>query len=301
MIDATAHSDFIQSFQVEGHGNGPALRGRMVRAGSALCQALGRHDYPPVVSRLLAETVVLSLILSSTLKYQGVFTLQTKSDGPIKTLMADVTRNGVFRCYASFDEGKLDAVLANDEAPSLMRLLGPGYLSFNVDQGPNMEPYQGLTELTGGTLVDCAHHYFQQSEQLRTAVVALAEDRGQLAGALLIQQLPLEDNRFGDDNDGDENWRRAVTLMSTVTARELLDDGFPAENLLFRLFHEDGVRLFDREPVSNQCRCSEAKIRQTLLSFAAKELEDLYEDDAIHVVCEFCKTQYNFSHEDMVI
>ncbi len=301
MIEVAGNTDYIQSFQVEGQGGGAALRGRMVRVGPALCQALGRHDYPSVVFQLLAETVVLSLILSSTLKYQGVFTLQTKSEGPIKTLMADVTHNQGFRCYANVDEEKLAAVLKNDASPSLMGLLGPGYLSFNVDQGPDMEPYQGITELKGSTLVDCAHHYFQQSEQLRTAVVALAENRGQVAGALMIQQLPLNENLPDLVSDSEENWRRAVTLMSTVTARELLDEGLPAEDLLFRLFHEDGVRLFDRETISNVCRCSEAKIRQTLLSFDPQELEDLYENNSIEVVCEFCKTQYNFSHEDMVV
>lgn len=301
MTTPVVNTDYIQSFQVEGQGDKPALRGRLVRVGPALRQALAGHDYPPIVLKLLAETVVLSLILASTLKYQGVFTLQTKSDGPIKTLMADVTRNRGFRCYANVDEDKLAQVLADDDSPSLIGLLGPGYLSFSVDQGPNTEPYQGLTELTGSTLADCAHHYFQQSEQLKTAVVALAEERGQVGGALMIQQLPLDESQPEHISDAQENWRRAVSLMSTVTPRELLDDDLSGEDLLYRLFHEDGVRLFDTTPLRNECRCSKARLRQTLLSFGPKELEGLYENNVIQIVCEFCKSQYDFSREDMVI
>ena len=300
-MDRTVYTDFIQPFQVEGQENGIALRGRMVRLGPALCQALAGHNYPPVVSRLLGETVAVALTLASSLKYQGVFILQTKSDGPIKTLMADVTSTGGFRCYAIFDEEQLSEVMAQnpEHEPSLMRLLGAGYLAFSVDQGQDMERYQGLTELAGTSLADCAHQYFQQSEQLNTAMVVLAEEQGQVSGTLMIQQLPPEGGLANDASDSEEDWRRAVTLMSSVTARELLDDGLPAADLLFRLFHEDGVRLYDSSVVRNECRCSEIKVRQTLVSFSIEEVEDLYENNTISVVCEFCKTGYHYNREDM--
>ena len=299
MTEITAHTDFIQPFQVEGQENGVALRGRMVRLGPSLNQALAGHDYPSVVSRLLGETVAVALILASSLKYEGVFILQTKSDGPISTLMADVTSAGDFRCYAIFDEQKLSEIMAQEGEPTLMRLLGVGYLAFSVDQGQDTERYQGLTELAGTSLADCAHQYFQQSEQLSTAMVAMAEEQGQVSGALMIQQLPNESGVVKDDEISEEDWRRAVALMSSVSPRELLDDDLPAADLLFRLFHEDGVRLYDASPVQNKCRCSESKVRQTLASFSSEEMEGLYEYNKISVVCEFCKTGYHYSREDM--
>ena len=298
--ELTGNIDFIQSFQIEGQKNGTALRGRLTRLGPTLKKALSGHDYPPIVSRLLSETVVVALILANSLKYEGVFILQTKGDGPIKTLMADVTSAGSFRCYASFDEDQLKGVLAEEEEPSLMRLLGAGYLAFSVDQGPDTERYQGLTELVGSSLADCAHQYFQQSDQLNTAMVVLSEASGQVAGALMIQQLPSETGQVTDPEELEEDWRRAVALMSSVKPRELLDDDLPSTDLLYRLFHEDGVRLFDINEIRNECRCSETKVRQTLVSFSDEELGDLYENDKISVVCEFCKTGYYFSREDMV-
>ncbi len=299
-----SYTDFIQSFQVEGEGNREdkvALRGRMTRLGPELNKAFERQNYPAMVSKLLGETVAVSLILASSLKYEGVFVLQTKGDGPISMLMADVTSEGSFRSYAIFDQEKLDAVLAKNEAPSLLQLLGAGYLAFSVDQGPDTERYQGITELTGASIADCAHQYFQKSEQLKTAMVVMAEASGQVAGALMIQQLPSDGTPAADaaSEEVEEDWLRAVTLMSSVKANELLDDDLASEDLLYRLFHEDGVRVFDVEPVINKCRCSEDKVRQTLVAFSAEEVDSLYENDKISVVCEFCKIGYYYSREDM--
>lgn len=298
-MDMTVYTDSLEVFQIEGQSFGADLRGRMVRIGPALKQALEGHNYPPVVARLLGETVAVSLMLASSLKYDGVFVLQTKSEGPIKTLMADVTSAGDFRCYANFDQEQLDAVLEGEEEPTLMRLLGPGYLAFSVDQGPDTERYQGLTELTGTSLADCAHQYFSQSDQLKTAMVVMAEERGQIAGALMIQQLPHDAKHHDEQESVEEDWHRAIALMSSVTARELLDDGLPPAELLYRLFNQDGVRMFESRTLCNKCRCSQAKVSGALISFSEEEREGLFEDDKISVVCEFCQTGYSFSRDDV--
>ncbi len=294
MTDAVAksYSDCVQHFQVEG----PGLRGRMVRVGPELEKALLPHDHPLAVAKLLGETVAVALILSSSLKYEGIFTLQIKGDGPIATLMADVTSAGAFRCYASYDVEKLDALHASDNTPSLPRYLGAGHLAFTVDQGEDMERYQGITELTGASLTDCAHQYFQQSEQLQTAMIALADDDGRSAGALMVQQLP---DAPGVDHDDDEDWRRTVVLMSSVTSAELLDHALNPADLLYRLFHEDGVRLYDADGVRNECRCSDKKVSSTLRSFPRAEVEDLREDGVVRVTCEFCKTDYVFGDNEL--
>jgi len=153
VANASGSIDMVQPFQIEG----PGLHGRMVRIGPALQKALCPHDYPAVVGSLLGETVATALILSSALKYDGIFTLQTSSDGPIGMLMADVTSEGNFRCYARYNPDRLDVLSEDPGESSLPHYLGAGHMAFTVDQGPDAERYQGITELTGASMVDCAH------------------------------------------------------------------------------------------------------------------------------------------------
>ncbi len=287
---ASGSIDMIQPFQVEG----PGLRGRMVRVGPALQKALGPHNYPPVVGALLGETVATALILASSLKYDGIFTLQTSSDGPIGMLMADVINGGVFRCYARYNTDRLAILNETPGEASLPHYLGAGHMAFTVDQGPDAERYQGITELTGASMVDCAHAYFQKSEQLQTAMVIHSDADAGLAGAIMIQQLPEQKDAMDDD---DEDWRRAVILMSSVKSEELLDSDLKPGKLLYRLFHEEGVRLFDQQPVRNECRCSSGKVEKTLKSFPRTEIEDMREDGIVIVTCEFCKTAYEFDDD----
>jgi len=279
--------DVIQPFQAEGAG----VRGRFVRVGPSLEKALKAHDYPIAVGNLLGETVATTLILASSLKYDGVFTLQTSSDGPIGTLMADVTSDGAFRCYASFDADRVDDVTKENPNASLPHFLGTGHMAFTVDQGPDTERYQGITEISGGSMVDCAHAYFRQSEQLQTAMAISADASSFVAGAIMVQRLP--DHR-GHEDDADEDWRRTVALMSSVTPEELLDAQLNPGELLYRLFHEEGVRLFDQQVVRNECRCSAQRVERTLKSFPRSEIESMREEDVVRVTCEFCKTDYIF-------
>ncbi len=292
-ISENTHSDCVQHFQVEG----PGLRGRFVRIGPALQQALQAHNYPAPVERLLGETVAVTVALASALKYDGIFTLQANGDGAIKTLMADITSDGAFRCYARFDEDLVTTILETESDPSLPRFMGAGHLAFTVDQGSDTDRYQGITELTGGTLAECAHHYFRQSEQILTAMVAMCDTASRVSGAIMVQQLPDEQATpvdLGEDMAETEAWRRAVILMSSVKPTELLDMALPPPELLFRLFHEDGVRLFDANPIHNQCRCSKEKVRNTLKSFPRAEIDELRDDGIVTVTCEFCKIDYTF-------
>lgn len=293
-LDAIASGtiDIIQPFQVEG----PGLRGRLVRVGPSLEKALTPHNYPEAVGRLLGETVATALILASSLKYDGIFTLQTSSDGPVSTLMADVTSDGVFRCYANYDPDRVLAVEAENAEATLPHYLGAGHMAFTVDQGPDMERYQGITEIAGASMVDCAHAYFRQSEQLQTALVLSADVASSTAGAMMIQQLPEEGN---NPDENDEDWRRTVILMSSVKPEELLNSELNPGELLYRLFHEEGVRLFDQLSIRNECRCSREKVERTLKSFPREEINDMREDDVVRVTCEFCKTDYEFGDDDL--
>jgi molecular chaperone Hsp33 len=283
--------DVLQPFQLE-EAN---LRGRAARLGPTLTEMLSRHDYPPKVEQLLAEVTIVTVVLAGLLKYDGVFTLQAKGDGPVSLIVADVTTAGEIRAYARFDSDRLPA--PGDPADA-RQLLGQGYLAFTVDQGEHSERYQGIVELAGESLADCLAHYFRQSEQLLTSVklAARRHPEGWRAGAILLQRLPDDDAaRVGKSHAEDaEDWNRANLLMATAAEVELLDRTLHLNNLLFRLFHQERIRVFPPMAVKRGCRCSEARVRRVLRSLDRAELDDMKLDGEVVVTCEFCSTSYRF-------
>lgn len=291
--------DIVQPFQIDPF----RLRGRLVRLGPALDRVLTQHDYPVPVATLLGEAIALAITLSGALKYEGVFTLQTKGDGPIRLLVADVTTAGAVRGYAQFDATKL-AQLGPDVGSSVPRLLGAGYLALTVDQGEHTERYQGIVALEGATLAECVHHYFRQSEQVEAGIkVAVAQRRdpdGQLrwrGGTLMIERLPKDGGADTAREAEDEGWRRAMVLMATGTSEELLDPDLTPEALLFRLFHEDGVRVYRPHALTAQCRCSRERVERMLTALPPRDLVDLAVDGKLVVTCEFCNATYSFNEE----
>jgi len=294
---STIATDLVIPYQVESAG----LRGRFLRFGPLLDRVLGRHGYPPLISTLLGETLVLTALLGSTLKYEGAFTLQANGKGPVRIVVGDMTRAGELRAYAQFDA---DAVARLDGATTSMpALLGQGHLAFTADQGAERERYQGIVELAGPTLADCVHHYFRQSEQIdaaiKVAVTAPGGDAGWRAGAIMIQRLPSEGPRpdiaaeIAADED-EENWREAVTLMASVTDDELTNPGLPPDRLLYRLFHDPGVRMFQPRGLVDGCRCSRDRVAGTLVTFPKTELLEMMETGVVSVKCEFCGEVYEF-------
>jgi molecular chaperone Hsp33 len=290
--------DLIQPFKLESQ----AVRGRLVRLGPLVQSVLDRHRYPEHVATLLAEMLALAAALAGALKYDGVFTLQTKGDGPIRLMVADVTSGGDVRGYAQFDTERLAAVGAAAEGSSLSvpRLLGAGYLAFTVDQGQHTERYQGIVELTGATLAECVHHYFRQSEQFEAAIKLAAgrsaPDGSWRAGALMLQRLPPEGGAAEDVEDG---WRRALAFMASSTTEELIDPDLPPNDLLYRLFHEDGVRVFRFAALQPGCRCSREAVERVLRSLRVEEIDTLKVDGRIFVTCEFCSARYDFSEDEI--
>ncbi|XUY27065.1 Hsp33 family molecular chaperone [Agrobacterium sp. rho-8.1] len=326
MADATvqlddlklAGDDKVVPFQVEGLD----VRGRAVQVGPLLNAILARHDYPPVVARLLAEAVVLTSLIGTSLKFSGKLTLQTKSDGPVDLLVADFSAPESMRAYARFDEERLtEATAAGQTSPE--QLLGEGILAFTIDQGVGMQPYQGIVPLDGSSLEDIAGVYFRQSEQLPTRVrlgVAELFDRDSdgnprcswRAGGIIAQFLPQAPERVrqrdlhgGDGDEGaaeyseDDAWTEAVALIDTVDMDELTDPQVPAEKLLFRLFHEQGVRVYDPQLILDRCNCSRDKIKGVLSGFSATEIQESQENGVISVTCEFCSTTYHYPVEEM--
>jgi molecular chaperone Hsp33 len=307
-----AGDDGVVPFQVEGLD----VRGRAVQVGPMLNTILARHDYPAPVARLLAEAVVLTALLGTSLKFDGKFTVQTKGDGPVDLLVADFSSPDALRAYARFDEDALaEAVKEGKTSPA--ELLGEGVLAFTIDQGKGLQPYQGIVPLDGSSLEEIAGVYFRQSEQIPTRVrlgVAELYDRDAdgkprhnwRAGGLIIQFLPPAPERMrqpdlhggdGDERDtevADDAWNEARSLVETIDTDELTDPQVAIERLLFRLFHERGVRVYEPQTVYDRCSCSRDKIKGVLSGFTAEEIEASQEDGGISVTCEFCSTTYRY-------
>jgi molecular chaperone Hsp33 len=293
-------------------------RGRVVRLSEALDAILTRHNYPAPVARLLGEAVVLAALIGSSLKFQGKFILQTQTDGPVNLIVVDLDAPDGLRGYARFDADAVQkAIELGETRPGQM--LGRGHLAMTVDQGVHMERYQGIVALEGGSLEDVAHTYFQQSEQVPTLVrlaVAQLSRKGRRsphwrAGGVLVQHLPPHGMRTMPDLPGDGNfdnpetadpnfkesdkWTETRALLGTVADDELADPDVSAERLLFRLFHETGVRVFEPMPLEERCTCSAERIEAMLRdNFTAEERQEMVVNDEIEVVCEFCSADYHF-------
>jgi len=289
-------ADQVQPFLLESSD----IRGRLLRLEGVTSEILRRHDYPQPVAHLLAEMLALCGGLAAMLKYEGVFTLQASGDGALRVMVVDVTSEGAMRGYAGFDPEKLEQVMAaiGGERPTVPQLFGKGSLAFTVDQGRHSERYQGIVVLDGDTLADCLQHYFMQSEQLQSGIVLAAGQRGGawISAALVLQRLPEEHISAIDDED---DWRRAMVLQASCSPEELLDDNLPLNDLLYRLFHEEGVRVFEPRPLVESCRCSGEKLEAVLGAMPRDEIEELKINGAIEVTCEFCTKVYRFDDEDL--
>lgn len=299
--------DIVQPFQLEQS----SLRGRLIRLGPVLDDILGRHDYPQVVSKLVAEAVTVSLALASMLKYDGVFTLQTSSKGPISMIVTDVTSQGAIRGCAKFDPDELATL---GENPSFEDMLGEGHIAFTVDQGPHTERYQGIVSLEGGSLEASIAHYFAQSEQIGTGLrMAVGHQEGASdnwrAGAILLQHIPDEGGtenaaqtmdgrkKMADKEDSEtmeEDWRRANYLLETCTPEEFLSPNLDGNDLLVRLFHEEGVRVYTPKAIYHECRCSEERTQRVLATLSQSDIEHIARDNKIEMSCEFCNRVFEF-------
>ncbi|MBZ7920313.1 Hsp33 family molecular chaperone [Ensifer adhaerens] len=313
-----AGDDHVVPFQVEGLD----VRGRAVQLGPMLDAILERHNYPLPVARLVAETVVLTVLLGTSLKFEGKLIVQTKGDGPVDLVVADFSTPDRVRAYARYDADAL-AVAEKDGRTRSHELLGKGVLAFTIDQGAHTQRYQGIVALDGATLEEIAGVYFRQSEQIPTKVrlgVAELLDRDEngkprhrwRAGGMVAQFLPEAPERMrqpdlsgGDGDDGesvfedDDLWAEAKVMVETIDTDELTDPMVGTERLLYRLFHERGVRVYEPQAVFDRCSCSREKLRSVLANLEADDLESTLEDGVVKVTCEFCSTTYRFEASEV--
>lgn len=294
------------------------VRGRVVHLNRSINSILARHDYPKPVARLLGEAAALTVMLAASIKLEGRLIVQAQTDGPVSLLVVDMRAPGDYRATASFDAERV----AELEGADAGTLLGSGTLALTIDQGQYMNRYQGYVELNGGSLEDAAHDYFTRSEQIPTRIrLAVSElitrsESGEAthawqASGMMIQFLPHASERLvqkdlpaggvADEDyhaaqpEEDDAWVEAQALVDTLQENELADPDLSAERLLYRLFHERGVRVYDALSVQDKCSCNAEKVSGVLAQLSREELVgSIAESGRIEVTCEFCARKYDF-------
>jgi molecular chaperone Hsp33 len=291
-------ADFVLPFDLPDVG----LRGRILRLDAVSTRALAAHPLPEAGQRVLAEALALSALLGSSLKFEGRLSVQTKGDGPLNLLATDYFAGGGLRGYARVDERRF----AEAGRPNHFgTLAGKGALAITIEPKKGAQAYQGLVPLSPDGLAASAETYFAQSEQLATRLRLAAgpiyrsgEGHGWRAGALMVQAVP---GAKIDDITASDDWQRVSLFLRTLEDIELLDTGVAAESILWRLFHEDEVRVHPSQPLQFQCSCESERVRTVLKSYSADELKDLPDPDGIiRTRCEFCGTVYEFPLDTLV-
>ncbi|MFZ5963633.1 Hsp33 family molecular chaperone HslO [Thalassococcus sp. BH17M4-6] len=306
-----AWDDTVLPFQLDRSD----VRGRVARLDGVLGGILKQHDYPPQVEALVAEMALLTALIGQTIKLRWKLSLQVQSKGAVRMIATDFYapasegEPAQIRAYASFDPDRLT------DGPA-MEQIGDGYFAILMDQGQGMQPYSGITPLTGDSLAHCAETYFAQSEQLPTRFqlsFGKSSEPGVAehwrAGGVMLQHMPkaspfAKDGGSGEggllqagdilDEDESENWNRVNFHLDTVEELELIGPALPPTDLLVRLFHEEQPRVFDAQPVRFGCTCSEDRVRQSLSIYSAKDIEKMTTDDGrVTADCQFCGAHYD--------
>ncbi len=288
-------NDFVLPFLLDGL----ELHGRIIRLGSAVDEIILAHDYPGPVAHLLAEALTLTAMLSSIFKYKGVLNLQIKGDGPVGLLVCDATDGGQLRGYAKFDRTCLPTFW--HEKSNAAQLLGEGYLAFTVERGPEKERYQGIVELGGRTLEQCAHHYFQQSVQY-DAVLKLGVSRGRAktwrTGGIMLQCFPRKEPMLPNEKI-DEEWKKHRDLVQKMQPSTLYQGCISPFTVLFELFDDDNIRVYEAKNLCAKCSCSKERVEFFLATLPNEEIESLKVNGKIVVTCEFCNLQTIFCENDL--
>ena len=290
--------DLAAAFQIDGW----PVRGRLVRLGGAIDTILAAHAYPDPVAALLGEACALAALIGSSLKFDGRLLVQAQGDGPVRYVVADYGTDGTLRGYCRYDEAEVAEASKGFARPGAQTLLGKGVFVMTLDRGPDFERTQGITPIEGESLSLCAEHYFQQSEQVptkvRLAVGQVQTEAGAQwrAGGAMIQLIAGDAARGSTE----EVWDRTRALFGTLADDELVDPMISPETLLFRLFHEDGVRLEGAKALTAVCRCSKERITGVLGSFPVSDRAEMIEADGlIRATCEYCSTIYEIDPEEI--
>ena len=284
--------DLVAAFQVDGH----AARGRIVRMGAALEDIVSSHDHPPAVKRLVGEAVLLAALVGDSLKFDGRLIVQANGNGPVNFVVAEWNSGGAVRGFAQYSGEPV-----SDEA-GVAQLLGTGSFAMTIDPGDDMERYQGVVALEGDRLSHCAERYFEQSEQTPTRIKLAVGENVQTGGkskwrggGAILQQIAADDAR----GDASADWDHCRALFETIADDELIDPDISAATLIYRLFHEDGARLFEPRTLTKHCPCNRERLVEILARFSEDEQAEMEKDGKIGMTCEYCNRLFEFTPDDV--
>jgi len=280
--------DLAAAFQVDGH----AARGRIVRMGGVLDSIISAHDHPPAVRRLVGEAVLLAALVGDSLKFEGRLIIQASGDGPVQFVVAEWNSGGGVRGMAQYSG---DPVSADAGIPGL---LGTGSFAMTIDPGEGMERYQGVVALEGDRLGQCAERYFEQSEQTPTRIRLAVGENVQTGGnsiwrggGSILQQIASDEAR----GDASADWDHCRALFETIADDELIDPDISAATLVYRLFHEDGARLFKPKTLTKHCPCNRERLAEILARFSAEDQAEMEKDGKIGMTCGYCNRLFEFN------
>jgi molecular chaperone Hsp33 len=283
--------------------------GRICRLDNVLKTIINKHGYMKNVSASLAETTALGVLLANALKFEGLFTLQLQGNGPVSTIVVDVTSNGKVRACANYDKERLEKAFAlrknEGQIEATPHLLGTGTLAFTLDDGVS-NYHQGVVELQGKTLEECALRYFRKSEQIETILKLFIDipenDDGEWkAGGIILQKVPELGGKEVDVKDLPELRNEAEILMNSLTKEELFDENLSLNDILYRLYHANNVSVTKVNKYEFSCRCSREKLLKTLRGFSEDELSSMVDDNnKITAKCGFCSENYEFTIPEII-
>ena len=283
-----------------------AFRGRIVRLDNVMREIFTHAQYPDNVAAAISETTALGVLIASLMKFDGIFTLQLQGSGPISVLVTDVTSAGKVRATAKYDAKAIEAAQVlrktEGEIEPTPHWLEHGNLIFTIDQGKNTELYQGVVDLKGKNLEECALRYFKNSEQIDTYLHLYLDKDGEVwkSAGILIQKMPQKGGKDGaaDDEALKEVWNEDKILMDSLKKEEIFN--LDLKEVLFRLFHEHQVRVSKEQKYVFGCRCSREKLQQTLSSMKPEDIEDMVENGKITATCNFCGQVYSFDKGELM-
>ncbi len=284
------------------------FRGRIVRLDGVLRDIFTHSKYPDNIAAAVAESSALGVILASLMKFDGIFTLQMQGSGPLSVLVTDVTSAGKVRSCAKYDDKAIAAaqVLRKTEGQiePAPHWLEQGSLIFTIDQGKNTDLYQGVVDLQGKNLAECAMRYFKNSEQIDTHLRLFWQKNGNdwQAAGILIQKMPTEGGKENADTADEvaELWNENKILTDSLRQEEIFDSALSLEDVLFRLFHEHNVRVTKQNEYQFGCRCSREKLQATLSSMKPEDINDMVENGKITATCNFCGQVYSFDKGELL-
>ena len=276
---------------------GNRVRGSIVRLGTAVSEIIKRHNYPKNIESLLADTLTITACLGSRMKHDGVFTIQAKGTGEVHTLFSDVTNNGFLRGYVGFNPDL--SILHKD----LISLMVSGHITFTLDQGKYSKRYQGIVALEDKSISKSAELYFNNSEQLETKFVVFnnydsdgsSKEKLFSSGLIMLQKMPNKTDM--DEEENIEVWENSLNFLSTLKKEECLSVSLTSRDILFRLFNEVDVTVYDEIVIQDKCRCSKEKVELAIKNLNKDELNEIADEKGnIKVICEFCKMERSFNY-----